>query len=153
MRNRTLTLPVQSFILKLELINLLFIWCHKSQVWKDFLLLLDLSLSICMVTRSLHSMNHGRAVLQMLGSGTQLAIRSQGTPYHILQPPEGGCSMESVGLFSQVERMRGKDLKLCQGKFRLDIRKKKKFTERVFNHWNRLPREVIETPCLEVFKR
>ncbi|KAF4791521.1 hypothetical protein TURU_129816 [Turdus rufiventris] len=64
------------------------------------------------------------------------------------------CSQVGFGLFHQAttDRTRGHSLKLCQGKYRLDIREKF-FTERIIKYWNALPGDVMDSSSLDVFKR
>ncbi|KAK4819606.1 hypothetical protein QYF61_008301 [Mycteria americana] len=77
-----------------------------------------------------------------------------------LEHKADGERLRDLGLFSlEKRRLRGDLIALynclkggCRkGRFRLDIRKFY-FTERVVKHWNRLPREGVESPSLEVFK-
>ena len=65
---------------------------------------------------------------------------------------KGGSAGGDADLLSLVtsNRTQGNGMKLCQGKFRWDVRKRF-FTERVVGHWNSLPWEVDKAPSLSEF--
>jgi len=66
---------------------------------------------------------------------------------------KGPYKKDGDRLFSKAcyDRTRGNGLKLKEGRFRLDIGKTF-FTTRVVKPWHKLPREVVDAPCLEAFK-
>jgi len=80
--------------------------------------------------------------------------RVQGDLTAAFQYLKGAYKRDADKLFSRTccDKTRGSGFKLKEGGFRLGIRKKF-FMMKVVRPWNRLPREGVDAPCLEVFSQ
>ncbi|RMC09947.1 hypothetical protein DUI87_12734 [Hirundo rustica rustica] len=76
----------------------------------------------------------------------------RGDLINVYQYLKGGYQEDGASIFPGVSscRTRGKGQKLKHKKFHLNM--KNFFTVCVTEHWNKLPREVVESPSLEIFK-